>query len=225
MNYPSPKAFSNVDQGARLVRAESSARRRHRSETFIAAPALPLSPSASPSPFSETPHCGPPRQQGLESNLWSNNQPPSPQCASPGVATLPAAQASSLTLEQGLNYIDLDLVSKENQTSVDGPSGPHSFFSPVVGGLSGGLGGAGGNTTSSINTYASIDFIKSDELRVHQSSRKDSKGKSIVHYKTLFAPYLPFYTVTIQLFRVLIFGCFSVLTNVTAEYDQRCHLS
>lgn len=190
MNYPSPKAFSNVDQGARLVRAESSARRRHRSETFIAAPALPLSPSASPSPFSETPHCGPPRQQGLESNLWSNNQPPSPQCASPGVATLPAAQASSLTLEQGLNYIDLDLVSKENQTSVDGPSGPHSFFSPVVGGLSGGLGGAGGNTTSSINTYASIDFIKSDELRVHQSSRKDSKGKSIVHYKTLFAPLL-----------------------------------
>ncbi|CAM4540570.1 unnamed protein product [Leuciscus chuanchicus] len=175
MNYPSPKAFSNVDQGARLVRAESSARRRHRSETFIAPPTLNLSPSASPSPFPETPHCGPPRQQGLENNLWSNNQPPSPQCASPGVATLPAAQASSLNLEQGLNYIDLDLVTKENQTSVDGPSGPHSFFSPVVGGLTGGLGGAGGNTTSNINTYASIDFIKSDELRVHQSSRKDSK--------------------------------------------------
>lgn len=182
MNYPSPKAFSNVDQGARLVRVESSARRRHRSETFIAPPTLNLSPSASPSPFPETPHCGPPRQQGLENNLWSNNQPPSPQCASPGVAILPAAQASSLNLEQGLNYIDLDLVTKENQTSVDGPSGPHSFFSPVVGGLTGGLGGAGGNTTSSINTYASIDFIKSDELRVHQSSRKDSKGKSTVHY-------------------------------------------
>lgn len=231
MNYPSPKAFSNVDQGARLVRAESSARRRHCSETFIAAPALPLSPSASPSPFPETPHCGPPRQQGLESNLWSNNQPPSPQCASPGVATLPAAQASSLTLEQGLNYIDLDLVSKENQTSVDGPSGPHSFFSPVVGGLTGGLGGAGGNTTSSINTYASIDFIKSDELRVHQSSRKDSKGKSIVHYKTLFAPLLkPTSYVCLSILlpfnlRVLISSCFSILTNVTAEYDQRCHLS
>lgn len=182
ITYPSPKAFSNVDQGVRLVRAESSARRRHHSETFIAPPTLNLSPSASPSPFPETPHCGPPRQQGLENNLWSNNQPPSPQCASPGVATLPAAQASSLNLEQGLNYIDLDLVTKENQTSVDGPSGPHSFFSPVVGGLTGGLGGAGGNTTSSINTYASIDFIKSDELRVHQSSRKDSKGKSTVHY-------------------------------------------
>uniref|UniRef100_A0A8C1MQC4 Si:ch211-284e13.4 n=1 Tax=Cyprinus carpio TaxID=7962 RepID=A0A8C1MQC4_CYPCA len=144
MNFPSPKAFSNVDQGARLVRAESTARRRHRSETFITPPTHPLSPSASP------------------------------------LANLPAAQASSLTLEQGLNYIDLDLVSKENQTSVDGPSGPHSFFSPVVGGLTGGLGGAGGNTSSSINTYASIDFIKSDELRVHQSSRKDSKGKNTV---------------------------------------------
>ncbi|XP_056314310.1 insulin receptor substrate 1-B [Danio aesculapii] len=175
MNFSSPKAFSNVDQGARVVRAESSARRRHRSETFVAPPTHPLSPSASPLPFPETPHGGLQRNQGLEGNLWSNNQPPSPKCASPGAANLPAAQGSSLTLEQGLNYIDLDLISKENQTSVDGPSGPHSFFSPVVGGLTGGLGGAGGNTTSSINTYASIDFIKSDELRVHQSNRKDSK--------------------------------------------------
>ncbi len=182
INFPSTKAFSNVDQGARLVRAESTVRRRHRSETFITPPTHPLSPSASP--FSEIPHVGPPRQQGLESNLWSNNQPPSPQCASPGTANLPSAQASSLTLEQGLNYIDLDLVSKENQTSVDGPSGPHSFFSPVVGVLTGGLGGAGGNTSSSINTYASIDFIKSDELRVHQSSRKDSKGKKHCPFTT-----------------------------------------
>uniref|UniRef100_A0A673G043 Insulin receptor substrate 1-B-like n=1 Tax=Sinocyclocheilus rhinocerous TaxID=307959 RepID=A0A673G043_9TELE len=215
MNFPSPKAFSNIDQGARLVRAESTARRRHRSETFITPPTHPLSPSASPCPFSETPHVGPTRQQGLESNLWSNNQPSSPQCASPGVANLPAAQASSLTLEQGLNYIDLDLVSKENQTSVDGPCGPHSFFSPVVGGLTGGLGGAGGNTSSSINTYASIDFIKSDELRVHQSSRKDSKGKNIVLllnfiYCITEAQFrcLLLHTVSICLFKVLISGVF-----------------
>uniref|UniRef100_A0A672PMA6 Si:ch211-284e13.4 n=1 Tax=Sinocyclocheilus grahami TaxID=75366 RepID=A0A672PMA6_SINGR len=215
MNFPSPKAFSNMDQGARLVRAESTARRRHCSETFITPPTHPLSPSASPCPFSETPHVGPTRQQGLESNLWSNNQPSSPQCASPGVANLPAAQASSLTLEQGLNYIDLDLVSKENQTRVDGPSGPHSFFSPVVGGLTGGLGGAGGNTSSSINTYASIDFNKSDELRVHQSSRKDSKGKNIVLllnfiYCITEAQFrcLLLHTVSICLFKVLISGVF-----------------
>ncbi|XP_051551734.1 insulin receptor substrate 1-B-like [Myxocyprinus asiaticus] len=168
MNFP----FTNVDQGARLVRAESSARRRHLSETFMTPPTLPISPSASPSPFPETPHGASPRQQGLESNLWTSGQPPSPQCASPGVANLPAAQTSSLALEQGLNYIDLDLVSKENsQTSVDGPSGPHSFYSPVVGGV----GGAGGSTSSSINTYASIDFIKSQEMKVHKTSRKDNK--------------------------------------------------
>ncbi|KAI7812948.1 insulin receptor substrate 1-B [Triplophysa rosa] len=176
MNFSSPKAFSNVDQGARVVRAESSARRRHRSETFMAPSTLPLSPSTSPS-FPETPHGAPPRQQGLESNLRASGRPTSPQCPSPGAAALPGTQSSPLSLEQGLNYIDLDLVSRENsQTSGDGPSGLHSFFSPVVGGgLSGGLGGAGGNTTSSINTYASIDFIKSEEMRVHQNSRKDSK--------------------------------------------------
>ncbi|XP_051962714.1 insulin receptor substrate 1-B [Xyrauchen texanus] len=171
-NFPSPKTFSNVDQSARLVRAESSTRRRHRSETFMAPPTLPISPSLSPSLFPETPHGAPSRQQGLESNLWASGHPPSPQCASPCIATLSVVQASSLSLEQGLNYIDLDLVSKENsQTSVDGPSGPHSFFSPVVVGV----GGAGGSTASCINTYASIDFIKSEEMRVHQASRKDNK--------------------------------------------------
>ncbi|TRY96716.1 hypothetical protein DNTS_032200 [Danionella cerebrum] len=168
-SLPSSKSFSSVDQVARLVRVESTARRRHRSETFTASATHPVSPSASPSAFPEISHSGPQHQHGLDTSLWSNNQPPSPQFAGSGATNLPAGQASSSTQEQGLNYIDLDLVSKENQNPLEGTPGPLSIFSPVVGGL-----GLGGNTTTNINTYASIDFLKSDELRIHQN-RRDSK--------------------------------------------------
>uniref|UniRef100_A0AAR2IRV4 Uncharacterized protein n=1 Tax=Pygocentrus nattereri TaxID=42514 RepID=A0AAR2IRV4_PYGNA len=177
MEFPSPKAFPKSDQGARVVRAESSARRRHRSDTFKAPPPLPLSPSTSSSIFPETPQANPPRRHGLDSSLWATAQPTTSQCAGPGVAAVPTAQAASSSLEQSLNYIDLDLASKESpQISLDGSSGSH--FSVLGGGSTVGLAGTavGGNTNSNINTYASIDFFKSEELRVHQSSRKDSKG-------------------------------------------------
>ncbi|XP_017553161.2 insulin receptor substrate 1-B [Pygocentrus nattereri] len=176
MEFPSPKAFPKSDQGARVVRAESSARRRHRSDTFKAPPPLPLSPSTSSSIFPETPQANPPRRHGLDSSLWATAQPTTSQCAGPGVAAVPTAQAASSSLEQSLNYIDLDLASKESpQISLDGSSGSH--FSVLGGGSTVGLAGTavGGNTNSNINTYASIDFFKSEELRVHQSSRKDSK--------------------------------------------------
>lgn len=170
MDFHSPKVFPKLDQGARLVRAESSARRRHRSDTFKAPPAL--SPSSSSSIFVEAPQATTTRCHGLESSLWATGQP-----SGPGMAALTTAQASSLLLEQGLNYIDLDLASKDNpQMSLDGSSGPH--FTVLGEGLTVGLGGtaAGGSSNSSINTYASIDFFKSEELRVHQNNRKDSKG-------------------------------------------------
>ncbi|XP_026999979.2 insulin receptor substrate 1-B [Tachysurus fulvidraco] len=176
MNFHSPKAFPNLDQGARLVRAESSARRRHHSDTFKTPPELSLSPSSSSSIFGEAPQATIPRCHGLESTLWATGQPSAAQCTGPGLAALSTAQASSLPLEQGLNYIDLDLAGKDNvQLSLDGPSGPH--FTVLGEGLTMGLGGtvAGGNSNSSINTYASIDFFKSEELRVHQNTRKDSK--------------------------------------------------
>ncbi|XP_007258159.3 insulin receptor substrate 1-B [Astyanax mexicanus] len=176
LEFSSPKAFPRSDQGARLVRAESSARRRHRSDTFKAPPPLPISPASSTSIFPETPQTNPSRHQGLDSSLWATGQPNTSQCAGPGVAAMPTTQAVSSSLEQGLNYIDLDLASKESaQLGLDGSSGSH--FS-VLGGVSTvGLAGTavGGNTNSKINTYASIDFFKSEELRVHQNSRKDSK--------------------------------------------------
>ncbi|XP_066514877.1 insulin receptor substrate 1-B [Hoplias malabaricus] len=176
MEFPSPKAFAKTDQGARLVRAESSARRRHRSDTFKAPPPIPLAPSSSSSIFPEPPPASAPRRHGLDGPLWATGQPTAAQCAGPGVAAVPTVQAASSTLEQGLNYIDLDLASKESpQISLDGSSAAH--FSVLGGGSAMGLTGpaVGGNTNSSINTYASIDFFKSEELRVHQNSRKDTK--------------------------------------------------
>lgn len=177
MEFHSPKAFPKTDQGARLVRAESSARRRHRSDTFKAPLPPPLAPSSSSSIFPEPPQANPPRCHGLDSSLWATGQTMTSQCAGPGVAAVPVAQATSSSLEQGLNYIDLDLASKESpQLNLDGSSGSH--FSVLGGGSTVGLAGTavGANTNSNINTYASIDFFKSEELRVHQIIRKDSKG-------------------------------------------------
>ncbi|XP_076866895.1 insulin receptor substrate 1-B [Brachyhypopomus gauderio] len=171
------KVFPTSDQGTRLIRAEASARRRHRSDSFKAPAPLPVSPASSAAVFPETPQVTPARHHGLDGALWATGQPPVAQCAGPGVAALPMDQASSSNLEQGLNYIDLDLASKESsQTNLDGASGPP--FSGLGGGSTVGLGGTavGGNTTSIINTYASIDFFKSEELRVHQKSRNDSQG-------------------------------------------------
>ncbi|KAF7688896.1 insulin receptor substrate 1-B [Silurus meridionalis] len=176
MDFHSPKAFPKLDQGARLVRAESSARRRHRSDTFKAPQGLSLSPSSSSSIFTETPQATTPQCHGLESSLWATGQPSAAQCTGPGLAALTSSQVPSLSLEQGLNYIDLDLAGKDNpQISLDGTSGPH--FTVLGEGLTLGLGGTapGGSSNSSINTYASIDFFKSEELRVHQNTRKDSK--------------------------------------------------
>ncbi|XP_028839603.1 insulin receptor substrate 1-B [Denticeps clupeoides] len=171
-------SFTSPDQGARLVWAEPLGRRRHRSETFQAPPSV--SPSTTSSIYPENNQAATFRRHGLESCVWSNGQKVAPQCVSTGVSTVPAAQASSTPLEQGLNYIDLDLATKESsQPGVDNGSTPaHSLFASVLGGSSvSSLAstGAGSGGSSKLNTYASIDFYKSEELRVHQNSRAEGK--------------------------------------------------
>ncbi|CAL8383864.1 unnamed protein product [Arctogadus glacialis] len=138
------------------------------------------------------------RRLGFEGMLWGNSNggaADSPaQFHLPGQQPSPVAQA--LCGEQGLNYIDLDLANKETPHPVaDGPSGlqaaPSRLFallgggsgSASGGGAGGGVGGAGaggsggggggGVGVSSLNTYASIDFYKSDELRSHQNGSKE----------------------------------------------------
>ncbi|XP_042564519.1 insulin receptor substrate 1-B isoform X2 [Clupea harengus] len=163
----SAKPFSSPDQGTRLVRADPLGRRRHRSETFIASPSLPLSLSSA---YYESSQVVPSHCVGLEGSPWSG-QATVPQCVSTGVSTVPSTPAPSGSLEQGLNYIDLDLAAKDcPQTGLDGSTATHSLFSSVLGG-----GSVGGSASSSINTYASIDFYKSEELRVHQNSRNEGK--------------------------------------------------
>ncbi|XP_029932506.1 insulin receptor substrate 1-B [Myripristis murdjan] len=183
LDFPLAKPGPNPDHGAKVIRADPQGRRRHCSETFLASPSLPASSSSSSS--TSTASLFPEHAQavarrlGFESMLWGNGtvtDPPS-QFTLPGQQSLPATQASST--EQGLNYIDLDLASKESpHLGLDGPSGgqgPSRLFS-VLGGGSGvaGVGAAVGSSSSSnLNTYASIDFYKSEELRTHQNGSKE----------------------------------------------------
>lgn len=105
------------------------------------------------------------------------------QFALPGQQSLSTNTSST---EQGLNYIDLDLANKEGPLlGLDGPSGsqaPSRLFSVLAGGSGvGGVGaavGVGSSSSSTLNTYASIDFYKSEELRTHQNGNKEGTGKS-----------------------------------------------
>ncbi|XP_076025197.1 insulin receptor substrate 1-B [Genypterus blacodes] len=159
---PSP-AFSSPERIGRAVRGDPQGRRCHRSEaTFNSPPSLPHhSSSSSTSIFPESGQAASHQQQhGLDRSLWEHGQatPPPP----------PPPQNSPSPADQGLNYIDLDLAVKESTQA----GAEHSAVAYNVGG-----GGLGGGAASGLNTYASIDFYKSEELRAHQSSRKDGQGK------------------------------------------------
>ena len=78
------------------------------------------------------------------------------------------AQADSFTAEPGLNYVDLDLAMAESpQAGVEHALAPYNMAAS----------GLGSSAGASLNTYASIDFYKSEELRGHQTSRKDIQGR------------------------------------------------
>ncbi|CDQ86025.1 unnamed protein product [Oncorhynchus mykiss] len=168
LDFPLAKTGPNPDHGAKVIRADAQGRRRHCSETFLPSPSLPPQSSNSSSVASLFPEHAQAvaRRLGLEGVLWGNGASaehlPS-QFLHPGPG-LPSAQTSSM--EQGLNYIDLDLANKENpHAALDGSStvqaNPLRLYS--VG--------------SNLNTYASIDFYKSEELRTHQNGNKDGTGK------------------------------------------------
>ncbi|KAG7484908.1 hypothetical protein MATL_G00054930 [Megalops atlanticus] len=176
VDFPLPKASANPNQGARVIRADPQGRRRHCSESFLVSSPLPLSSSSSLSLFPEHTQTVP-RQLRFEGAAWGSGPAVAAQCSSPAP---PAAQA--LSVEQGLNYIDLDLASKESPhpalevPAAIHPPPPRLFASFLGGGAGGNLGGGGGGCSvgSNLNTYASIDFLKSEELRTHQNTSKDS---------------------------------------------------
>nr|XP_020466996.1 LOW QUALITY PROTEIN: insulin receptor substrate 1-B-like [Monopterus albus] len=197
LDFPLVKPGLNLDHGAKVIRADPQGRRRHCSETFLASPSLPTSTSTSTS-SSSTASLFPEHAQavarrlGFESMLWGNgavSDTPT-QVLLPGQQPLPT-NTQTLTTEQGLNYIDLDLANKESphfpHLGLDGPSGnqaPSRLFSALGGGS--GIGGAGtarssSSSSSSLNTYASIDFYKSEELRTHQNGNKEGTGFPTPH--------------------------------------------
>uniref|UniRef100_A0A667ZJ44 Si:ch211-284e13.4 n=1 Tax=Myripristis murdjan TaxID=586833 RepID=A0A667ZJ44_9TELE len=159
LGFSPAKSFSSPERSSRLVRGDPQGRRSHRSETFNSPPSLPRHQSSSTSLFPEGSQAASHRH-GLDCSLWENGQA--------AVSATPPPQASTSSAEQGLNYIDLDLAIKESpQVGVERTSATYN------------IGGAGLGSTagSSINTYASIDFYKSEELRAQQNSRKDGQGK------------------------------------------------
>ncbi|XP_041840987.1 insulin receptor substrate 1-B [Melanotaenia boesemani] len=170
LDFQLGKSGLNPDQGAKVIRADPQGRRRHCSETFLASPSLPTATSTSSSTASLFPEHTQAvvRRLGFESMLWGN-----------GAVTDPPTNNQSTSTEHGLNYIDLDLVNKESPHSgLDGASGsqaPSRLFSVVGAGSSVGVVGAavGSSNNSNLNTYASIDFYKSEELRTHQNGNKE----------------------------------------------------
>ncbi|KAL0970294.1 hypothetical protein UPYG_G00239980 [Umbra pygmaea] len=188
LDFPLNRTGPNPDHGAKVIRADPQGRRRHCSETFLPSPSLPSSSSSSSassnsasaaSLFPEQAQAMA-RRLGFEGMLWGNaasvEHLPS-QFLHPGPG-LPATQA--LSMEQGLNYIDLDLANKESpHSALDGSSNTQAvlprLFATVNGGAGPAVSGAGVGTGggSNLNTYASIDFYKSEELRTHQNGNKD----------------------------------------------------
>lgn len=144
------KTFQSPERSGRLVRGDPQGRQGHYPETFSAPPSLSHHASSSTSLF----------QEGSQAASHRHGLDCSPHTA--------PSQASTSSAEQGLNYIDLDLAIKEStQTGVERPSATYSIGGSAMGT------GAG----SSLNTYASIDFYKSEELRAQQGSRKEGQGK------------------------------------------------
>ncbi|XP_020501857.2 insulin receptor substrate 1-B [Labrus bergylta] len=143
---------------SRLVRGDQQGRQSHRSETFSSPPSHPRHPPSSTSLFPEGSQAAGHRH-GLDCSPWESRQ-------AAGLSATPPPQASTSSAEQGLNYIDLDLAVKENpQAGVDRTSAAYNIGGSAMGSSAG----------SSLNTYASIDFYKSEELRAHQSGRKDGQ--------------------------------------------------
>nr|XP_033492554.1 insulin receptor substrate 1-B [Epinephelus lanceolatus] len=158
LGFSPVKSFQSPERSSRSVRGDPQGRPSHRSETFNSPPSLPRHTSSSTSIFPEGSQAASHRH-GLDCSLWENRQAAS-------LSATPPPQASTSSAEQGLNYIDLDLAIKESpQAGVERTSAAYNIGGSAM----------GSSTGSSLNTYASIDFYKSEELRAHQSSRKDGQ--------------------------------------------------
>lgn len=160
LGFSPVKSFQSPERSSRLVRGDQQGRLSHCPETFNSPPSLPRHASSSTSLFPEGSQAVGHRH-GLDCSLWESGQAAS-------MSATPPPQASTSSGEQGLNYIDLDLAIKESpQAGVEHTASAYNMGGSAMGSSAG----------SSLNSYASIDFYKSEELRAHQNSRKDGQGK------------------------------------------------
>ncbi|KAK7909809.1 hypothetical protein WMY93_014493 [Mugilogobius chulae] len=109
LDFPLAKG-PNPDHGAKVIRADPQGRRRHCSETFLApVPTTTSSSTSSTSTATLFPEHAQAvvRRLGFEGMLWGNGA-----VTDPPSQPLPINNQTS-SAEQGLNYIDLDLASKE----------------------------------------------------------------------------------------------------------------
>ncbi|XP_067828111.1 insulin receptor substrate 1-B-like [Heptranchias perlo] len=139
------KPGPHPDRGARVIRADPQGRRRHCSETFLPAPPAP-SVAADRA-----------KRRGSASfeTAWPRDG------GGGGAAEEPCPGMSrhmSIGFENGLNYIDLDLGTDSGYAEGSVPQ-PRLYSQA--------------NGSAGLNTYASIDFHKSEELRSHKSNKED----------------------------------------------------
>nr|XP_061801211.1 insulin receptor substrate 1-B-like [Nerophis lumbriciformis] len=155
LGFSPVKTFLSPEHGSRLVRTDSQGRRGHHSENFNSPPSVPRQLPSTTNTFSEG---GQPagHRHTSDSLLWESSQ----------AASLSDTAPPQASAEQGLNYIDLDLAIKESpQAGAERSSAAYNM----------GAGALGSGAGSSLNTYASIDFYKSEERRAHQIGRKDDR--------------------------------------------------
>uniref|UniRef100_A0A8C5GT57 Insulin receptor substrate 1-B-like n=1 Tax=Gouania willdenowi TaxID=441366 RepID=A0A8C5GT57_GOUWI len=159
------KAFRSPERSSRLVRGDQTGCLSHRRDAFNSPPSLPRHAPAPTALFQEGGQAAGQRR-GLD--------------CSP--------QASASSVEQGLNYIDLDLAQ---------PGAEHAPPGGAVG----------------LNTYASIDFYKSEELRAHHN-RKDGPGKTYLCSEFSFNVFLLSF---LRVFRInlCIFAYFSCFVYIS----------
>ncbi|XP_030044006.1 insulin receptor substrate 1-B [Microcaecilia unicolor] len=141
----------NPSQGPKLIRVDSQSRRRHCSETFLSVPAG----AATLAPYAD--HAKRHSSASFE-NVGSKAEPggtPAPTMANERLGNIPRYVPA--VLEHGLNYIDLDL-AKDSFQEVPPLQSRVQLHSNSCG-------------VAGLNSYASIDFNKSEELRSQKSSK------------------------------------------------------
>lgn len=171
-NFSVQKLSPNPNQGAKLIRVDPQGRRRHCSETFLSVPTTIASLSV---PFSD--HAKRHSSASFE-NVWTKGEvgagtAANTATANGAMAAVPDDHPGSLPrqpsggFESGLNYIDLDLAKDGGQEGMS--LQPKPFSQCAASGS--GVAGSTGSSIASLNTYASIDFHKSEELRSHKTSK------------------------------------------------------